>query len=86
MLVLVIVLAQPPFLFTHARAQAEPHALPLPGGYEGALRPFERLLLLRCLRPDKVVPAVQMFVSGRLGTRFTEPPPFDLPGSYKVNG
>jgi len=30
-----------------------------------------------------VVPALQGFVSATLGTKFTEPPPFDLSGSYK---
>ena len=35
------------------------------------------------LRPDKVVPALQGFVSATLGARFTEPPPFDLAGSYR---
>ncbi|KAL6751111.1 dynein heavy chain 5 [Haematococcus lacustris] len=61
----------------------EPHTMALPMEYEAKLTPFERLLLLRMLRPDKVVPAIQMFVAATLGTKFTEPPPFDLAGSYK---
>lgn len=31
----------------------------------------------------QVVPAIQGFVSATLGAKFTEPPPFDLAGSYK---
>ena len=30
-----------------------------------------------------MVPALQGFVSATLGSKFTEPPPFDLAGSYK---
>ncbi|KAG2482389.1 hypothetical protein HYH03_018685 [Edaphochlamys debaryana] len=64
----------------------EPQNMELPLGYGDRLGPFERVLLLRMLRPDKVVPAVQAFVASSLGTKFTEPPPFDLAGSYDESG
>ncbi|XP_011298266.1 dynein heavy chain 7, axonemal-like [Fopius arisanus] len=43
---------------------------------------FEKMLILRCLRPDKVVPSVQLFVEDQLGRKFVESPPFDLGSSY----
>jgi dynein heavy chain len=43
---------------------------------------FHRLLLLRCLRPEKIVPAVQDFVKNKLGQKFIEPPNFDLTAVY----
>jgi dynein heavy chain len=43
---------------------------------------FQRMCILRCLRGDKIVPAVTHFVSVKMGQKFVEPPPFDLGGSY----
>jgi dynein heavy chain len=47
-----------------------------------SLSNFQRLLILRALRPDKFVPAVATFVTSTLGPRFTEPPPFDLASAF----
>merc|ERR1711871_1119333 len=43
---------------------------------------FQKLCLIRALRPDDVVPNVELFVKHEMGTRFIEPPPFDLSASY----
>ncbi|CAH2307190.1 dynein heavy chain 3, axonemal [Pelobates cultripes] len=47
-----------------------------------ALRGLSRMVILRCLRPDKMVPAVQDFIAENMGKMFIEPPTFDLAGSY----
>eukprot|EP00854_Cymbomonas_tetramitiformis_P001348 gene1348-1949_t len=61
----------------------EPQKMPFPQGPGGNdFLPFHRVVVLRCLRPDKVVPGVGLFVAAALGQRFTEPPPFDLAKSY----
>lgn len=59
----------------------EPHTVSPPGPLS-SLPLFHRLLLTRCLRPDKVVPAVQDFVASKMGRRFVEPPLFDLAACY----
>jgi len=43
---------------------------------------FMRLIILRCIRPDSVVPAVMHFVKEMIGQQFIEPPPFDLMAGY----
>lgn len=39
---------------------------------------FQKLLVLRVVRPDKLVGAVQTWVMEQMGRKFIEPPPFDL--------
>ena len=46
------------------------------------LNEFQKLLVLRCLRPDKVTTAVSLYIISKMGKRFVEPPPFDLASSY----
>ncbi|XP_050309816.1 dynein axonemal heavy chain 7 [Anthonomus grandis grandis] len=60
----------------------EPQAVPLPSPWNDKLDAFQKLLVLRCIRFDKIVPGVQDFVTGKLGKQFVEPPPFDLTSSF----
>ncbi|KAJ8668953.1 hypothetical protein QAD02_000212 [Eretmocerus hayati] len=59
----------------------EPHAATFPEPYDNVTL-FERILILRCFRPDRIVPAVQDFVGSELGPDYVEPPPFDLAAPY----
>ena len=59
-----------------------PHIAELPAPWQTQLHDFQRLIILRCIRPDKVIPAVTNFVKDKLGSKFVEPPPFDLAKSY----
>ncbi|GBG29412.1 Dynein heavy chain 7, axonemal [Hondaea fermentalgiana] len=59
------------------------HREPYPDRWEGdRLTPFQRMLVLRCIRPDRVTLAVQDFVINKMGERFVKPPPFDLGACY----
>ncbi|XP_013387188.1 dynein heavy chain 12, axonemal, partial [Lingula anatina] len=61
----------------------EPHNTPLPEPWQSKLTEFQRMMVLRCIRPDKIVPAVTKFVIEKLGPKFVEPPPFNLAKSYQ---
>uniref|UniRef100_A0A8C5TGG8 Dynein axonemal heavy chain 12 n=1 Tax=Malurus cyaneus samueli TaxID=2593467 RepID=A0A8C5TGG8_9PASS len=60
----------------------EPHNFPLPEELNNTLTELQKMIVLRCLRPDKIGPAITTFVTEKLGKKFVEPPPFDLAKSY----
>ncbi|KAH0630033.1 hypothetical protein JD844_012597 [Phrynosoma platyrhinos] len=62
---------------------AEPHREPLPGIWDTKLDSFQKLLVLRCLRGDKVTNAMQDFVAANLGERFIEPQTANLSVVFK---
>jgi len=60
---------------------SSPDAFPFPEPFN-TFTGLDRLVILRTLRPDKMVPAVQRFIVDKMGQKFIEPPTFDLPSSF----
>nr|CAH7751153.1 unnamed protein product [Callosobruchus chinensis] len=58
-----------------------PNEIPFPKPLDN-LRGLVRLVALRCIRPDKVVPAVQTYIVEEMGPSYLEPPQFNLEESY----
>ena len=59
-----------------------PHEYEYPDNWN-SLSGLDRLVVLKCFRPDKMIPAIQEYIIKNLGQTFVESPPFDLAGSYE---
>lgn len=55
-----------------------PESLRLPGDWDNKLNEFQKMIVLRALRPDRVVFATKTFISNNLGPEFVQPPSLDL--------
>ena len=58
-----------------------PNLFQLPSPFN-ELSDMKQMVILRCLRPDKMVPKIQEFIVNNLGAAYIEPPTFDLEGSF----
>ncbi|XP_011505655.1 PREDICTED: dynein heavy chain 12, axonemal-like [Ceratosolen solmsi marchali] len=59
-----------------------PEETKLPKPWEQHLSNFQHLIIMRMIRPDKVIPKVMIFVQKSMDSRFVTPPAFDISRSY----
>ena len=59
------------------------HEEPLPGEWNDRLNSFQKMIVLKCIRPDKMTSAIQNYIVEKIGQKFIEPPTFDLKKSYR---
>jgi len=59
-----------------------PEAEELPGDWDKRLSAFQKLLVLRALRQDRVTTALTAFIEQRLGRRYVQQEPFDLEDTF----
>lgn len=62
---------------------SEPQDAPLPSPWQNKLTSFQKLMVLRTIRPDKLMIAISNFVSQQIGNKFIMPPPFDIAKSFE---
>ncbi|KNC97013.1 uncharacterized protein SPPG_09508 [Spizellomyces punctatus DAOM BR117] len=60
-----------------------PYSVSVPGDDTGQLTDFQRLLLIKVLREEKLVSACVEFVKRNLGSEFIDIPPLDLAVAFK---
>ncbi|XP_076648749.1 dynein heavy chain at 62B [Halictus rubicundus] len=59
-----------------------PENAPMPNPWENTLTPFQKLIVVRMIRTDKVTIMIQRFVQDGMGLKFVVPPPFDISKSF----
>jgi dynein heavy chain len=59
-----------------------PESAKLPGNYQQDCSPFERLVILRALRPDRVTTALKAWIALVMGVEYVDQAPFDMEATY----
>jgi dynein heavy chain, axonemal len=59
-----------------------PEIAKLPGDYQRSLSSFDRLILLRALRPDRVTTALKSYIDSVMGKDYVFQKPFDMPATF----
>jgi dynein heavy chain len=60
----------------------KPEEAPYPCGLSDELDVFERMLLMRCVRVDRITVAITLYVIEQMGERYVTPPVLDYPMIY----
>ena len=63
-----------------------PENAPMPGNFSEELDQFEQMLVMRCLRVDRVTVTITNYVIGRMGERYVTPPVLDYKSIYAQSG
>ncbi|EFO63728.1 Dynein heavy chain [Giardia lamblia P15] len=64
--------------YTNYYVHDTPEKAPLIGEWDTQLNELQKMLVLRCFRPDRLINAIYTFVANSIGAQYTNPPPFDL--------
>ena len=72
-----------PQKWKHVFDSEQPYRQTIPKEWNEKLTIFQKLVLIRLFRPDKMVESVNDFVFQAMGQRYMEPPPFDLESAYR---
>ncbi|KAH8316762.1 hypothetical protein KR074_004303 [Drosophila pseudoananassae] len=59
-----------------------PESQPLPAPWHDKTTGFEKMIVLKALRPDSVFLAVRNFIAANIGEQYVTPPEFDISKSY----
>lgn len=58
--------------------QNEPEVSEMPSEWESKCNELQRMIVVRCLRPDRVIFSATAYVANAMGRKFVEPPVLDL--------
>jgi len=58
------------------------HSEPMPGDWNTKLNSFQKMILLKAIRPDKITEAVKEYITEKVGKRYIEPPTMNLAACF----
>ena len=61
---------------------SEAHEEKLPGEWNDRLNSFQKMIVLKSIRGDKITLAIQNFIIEKIGKAFVDPPTFNLGACY----
>lgn len=61
----------------------EPHTIAMPIEWENKLSMFQKLLIIRAIRPDKLAATIKNFIELQMDAQFVQPPQFDISKSFE---
>ncbi|XP_073386521.1 uncharacterized protein [Physcomitrium patens] len=64
----------------------DPYSETMPENWPTKLSSFRRLLVIRVIRPDKLIGAISSFLLEAMGQRYIEPPGFNIAGAFGDSG
>jgi dynein heavy chain len=70
-------------LFKPLYDSPNPHTDALPGDWDKNTDEFEKMIILKCIRPDKIIPAIENWISHHMNVEYIKPPVFDLGKCFK---
>lgn len=59
------------------------HEEPMPGDWNTKLNSFQKMILLKAIRPDKVTEAIKNYITEQVGKKYIEPPTMKLDACYR---
>ena len=63
--------------------EQRPETVPCPAGSMQKLKSFHRLLILRAMRPDRLLDALTAYIGATLGEDYVTEPPFDMEATWR---
>lgn len=61
----------------------EAHEEPMPGEWNSKLNSFQKIILLKAIRQDKITVALQNYIIEQIGRQYVTPPSFRLDACYR---
>lgn len=70
-------------LFKPLFDSTSPHEEPIPGDWNDKLNNFQKIIILKALRPDKLINAIQNWISEKIGRQFILNPGWEYAKVFK---